>query len=62
MDKYTIENINLVLLAFAIIGIWVWLLRVPSDPLAIWRLSLAFLILITIDRYKEIKYERQLRR
>lgn len=62
MDKCTIENINLVLLAFAIFGIWVWLLRIPSDPLAIWRLSLAFLILITIDRYNEVKYERQSRR
>lgn len=61
MDKYTIENINIVLLAFAIFGICVWLLRIPSDSLAIWRLSLAFLILITIDRYKEVKYERQLR-
>lgn len=61
MDKCTIENINLVLLAFAIFGIWVWLLRIPSDPLAIWRLSLVFLILITIDRYKEVKNERQLR-
>lgn len=62
MDKYTIENINLILLAFAILGIWVWLLGIPSDPLAIWRLSLVFLILITIDRYKEVKYERQSRR
>ena len=61
MDKYTIKNINLVLLAFAIIGIWVWLLRIPTDSSAIWRLSLVFLILITIDRYKEVKYERQLR-
>ena len=61
MDKCTIENINLVLLAFAIFGIWVWLLRIPSDPLAIWRLPLAFIILITIDRYKEVKNERQLR-
>ena len=61
MDKYTIKNINLVLLAFAIFGIWVWLLRIPTDSSAIWRLSLAFLILITIDRYKEVKNERQLR-
>ena len=61
MDKYTIENINLTLLAFAIIGIWVWLLRIPIDPSAIWRLSLAFLMLITIDRYKEVKYEKQSR-
>ena len=61
MDKYTIKNINLVLLAFAIFGIWIWLLRIPTDPLAIWRLSLVFLILITIDRYKEVKNERQLR-
>lgn len=61
MDKYTIENINLVLLAFAILGIWVWLLRIPTDSSAIWRLSLAFLMLITIDRYKEVKNERQLR-
>lgn len=61
MDKCTIKNINLVLLAFAILGIWGWLLGIPSDPLAIWRLSLAFLILITIDRYKEVKNERQLR-
>lgn len=61
MDEYTIKNINLILLAFAIFGIWVWLLRIPSDPLAIWRLSLAFLMLITIDRYKEVKNERQLR-
>lgn len=61
MDKYTIENINLTLLAFAIIGIWVWLLRIPTDPSAIWRLSLAFLMLITIDRYKEVKYEKQSR-
>lgn len=62
MDEYTIKNTNTVLLAFAILGIWVWLLGIPSDPLAIWRLSLVFLILITIDRYKEIKYERQSRR
>ena len=62
MDKCTIENINLVLLAFAIFGIWVWLLRIPTDPLAILRLSLVFLILITIDRYNEVKYERQSRR
>lgn len=61
MDKYTIKNTNLVLLAFAIFGIWVWLLRIPTDSSAIWRLSLAFLILITIDRYKEVKNERQLR-
>lgn len=61
MDKYTIKNINLVLLAFAIFGIWAWLLRIPTDSSAIWRLSLAFLMLITIDRYKEIKNERQLR-
>lgn len=61
MDKYTIENINLTLLAFAIIGIWVWLLRIPTDPSVIWRLSLAFLMLITIDRYKEVKNKRQLR-
>ena len=61
MDKYTIKNINLVLLAFAIIGIWVWLLRILTDSSAIWRLSLAFIILITIDRYKEVKNERQLR-
>lgn len=61
MDKYTIKNINLVLLAFVIFGIWAWLLRIPTDPLAIWRLSFAFLILITIDRYKEVKYERHLR-
>ena len=57
MDKYTIENIKLTLLAFAIFGIWVWLLRIPTDPSAIWRLLLAFLMLITIDRYKEVKYE-----
>ena len=62
MDEYTIKNTNTVLLAFAILGIWIWLLGIPSDPLAIWRLSLVFLILITIDRYKEIKYERQSRR
>ena len=62
MDEYTIKNTNTVLLAFAILGIWVWLLGIPSDPLAIWRLSLVFLILITIDRYKEVKYERQSRR
>lgn len=61
MDKYTIENINLTLLAFAIIGIWVWLLRIPTDSSVIWRLSLAFLMLITIDRYKEVKNKRQLR-
>ena len=61
MDKYTIENIKLTLLTFAIIGIWVWLLRIPTDPSAIWRLSIAFLMLITIDRYKEVKNERQLR-
>ena len=61
MDKYTIKNINLVLLAFAILGIWGWLLRIPTDSSAIWRLSLVFLILITIDRYKEVKNERQLR-
>lgn len=61
MDEYTIKNINLVLLAFAVLGIWGWLLGIFSDPLAIWRLSLAFLILITIDRYKEVKNERQLR-
>lgn len=61
MDEYTIKNTNIVLLAFAILGIWEWLLGIPSDPLAIWRLSLAFLILITIDRYKEVKNERQLR-
>ena len=61
MDEYTIKNINLVLLAFAIFGIWIWLLRIPTDPSAIWRLSLVFLILITIDRYKEVKNERQLR-
>ena len=61
MDKYTIKNINLVLLAFAIIGIWVWLLRILTDSSAIWRLSLVFLILITIDRYKEVENERQLR-
>ena len=59
MDKYTIENIKLTLLAFAIFGIWVWLLRIPTDSSAIWRLLLAFLMLITIDRYKEVKYERQ---
>lgn len=62
MDEYTIKNTNTVLLAFAILGIWVWLLGIPSDPLAIWRLSLVFLILITIDRYREVKYERQSRR
>ena len=61
MDKYTIENIKLTLFAFAIFGIWVWLLRIPTDPLAIWRLLLAFLMLITIDRYKEVENERQLR-
>ena len=61
MDEYTIKNINIVLLAFAILGIWVWLLGISSDPLAIWRLSLIFLILITIDRYKEVENERQLR-
>ena len=61
MNEYTIKNINLVLLAFAIMGIWVWLLRIPTDSSAIWRLSLAFLMLITIDRYKEVKNERQLR-
>lgn len=61
MDEYTIKNINLVLLAFAIFGICVWLLRIPTDSSAIWRLSLAFLMLITIDRYKEVKNERQLR-
>ena len=62
MDKCTIENINLVLLAFAILGIWGWLLGIPTDSSAIWRLSLVFLILITIDRYNEVKYERQSRR
>lgn len=61
MDEYTIKNTNIVLLAFAILGIWEWLLGIPSDPLAIWRLSLAFLILIIIDRYKEVENERQLR-
>ena len=61
MDEYTIKNTNLVLLAFAIFGIWVWLLRISTDSSAIWRLSLAFLMLITIDRYKEVKNERQLR-
>lgn len=61
MDEYTIKNINLVLLAFAILGIWVWLLRIPTDSSSIWRLSLVFLMLITIDRYKEVKNERQLR-
>lgn len=61
MDEYTIKNTNLVLLAFTIFGIWVWLLRIPTDSSAIWRLSLAFIILITIDRYKEVKNERQLR-
>lgn len=61
MDEYTIKNINLVLLAFAVLGIWGWLLEILSDPLAIRRLSLVFLILITIDRYKEVKNERQLR-
>lgn len=61
MDEYTIKNINLVLLAFAVFGIWGWLLEILSDPLAIRRLSLVFLILITIDRYKEVKNERQLR-
>lgn len=61
MDEYTIKNTNLVLLAFAIFGIWVWLLRIPTDSSAIWRLSLAFLILITIDRYKEVENERQFR-
>ena len=62
MDKYTIKNTNLVLLAFVILGIWTWLLRIPTDPSAIWRLSLVFLILITIDRYNKVKYERQSRR
>ena len=62
MDKCTIENINLVLLAFAILGIWGWLLGIPTDSSAIWRLSLVFLILITIDRYNEVKYKRQFRR
>lgn len=62
MDEYTIKNTKAVLLAFAIFGIWTWLLRIPTDPSAIWRLSLVFLILITIDRYKEVKYERQSRR
>lgn len=61
MDEYTIKNTNLVLLVFAIFGICVWLLRIPTDSSAIWRLSLAFLMLITIDRYKEVKNERQLR-
>lgn len=61
MDKYTVKNINILLIAFAIYGIWTWLLRIPTDPSAIWRLSLVFLILITIDRYKEVKNERQLR-
>lgn len=61
MDEYTIKNINLVLLAFAILGIWIWLLRIPTDSSAIWRLSLAFLMLITIDTYKEVKNERHLR-
>lgn len=58
MDEYTIENTQVILLAFAIFGIWTWLLRIPTDSSAIWRLSLTFLILITIDRYKEVKYER----
>lgn len=61
MDEYTIKNTNIVLLAFAILGIWEWLLGILSDPLAIRRLSLVFLILITIDRYKEVENERQLR-
>lgn len=61
MDEHTIKNINIVLLAFAILGIWEWLLEIPSYPVAIRRLSLVFLILITIDRYKEVKNERQLR-
>ena len=62
MDEYTIKNTNIVLLAFAILGIWTWLLRIPTDPSAIWRLFLVFLILITIDRYNKVKYERQSRR
>lgn len=61
MNEYTIKNTNRVLLAFAILGVWGWLLGVPTYPLAIWRLSLVFLTLITIDRYKEVENERQLR-
>ncbi len=61
MNKYTINNTIIVLLALAILCIWIWIFGIPTDPLAIWRIPLVFLILITIDRYKEVKNERQLR-
>lgn len=58
MDEYTIKNTNLVLLAFAMFGIWVWLIMMTIDPFALWTILFGFLIIITIDRYKEAKYER----
>ena len=61
MDKSTIKNINILLLAFAMYGIWEWLVRIPTDPTAIYRLLLVFLTLITLDRFEEVENGRKLR-
>lgn len=62
MDEYTIKNTNAILLAFAILSIWVWLIMVAMHPFALWIVLCWFLIIITIDRYREVKHERQSRR
>lgn len=58
MIKYTIKNINAILLSFAVFDILVWLIMMTIDPFALWTILFGFLIIITIDRYKEVKYER----
>ncbi len=55
MDKSTIENTNAILSAFAILGIWIWLIMVTINPFALWSVVCWILIIITIDRYKEVK-------
>lgn len=58
MIEYTIKNINVILLSFAVFDIWVRLIMMTIDPFALWAILFGFLIIITIDRYKEVKYER----
>lgn len=61
MDKSTIENTNIILFSFAMFGIFNWLLAILIYPHILWVILLWILIIITIDRYKEVKYERQSR-
>lgn len=58
MDEYIIKNINAILLSFVIFDIWVWLIMMTIDPFALWTILFGFLIIIIIDRYNEVKYER----